>query len=90
MFRKKKTIEDLAITPTAADSEGIAEDVVATETRKPSKLLLVLAAMGPGIVAAMAGNDAGGISTYSTAGAEFGFATLWLSPSCAFCLSWWR
>ena len=80
MFRKKKTIEDLAITPTAADSEGIAEDVVATETRKPSKLLLVLAAMGPGIVAAMAGNDAGGISTYSTAGAEFGFATLWAVP----------
>lgn len=44
------------------------------------KLLLVLAAMGPGIVTAMAGNDAGGISTYSTAGANFGFATLWVVP----------
>lgn len=48
--------------------------------KKPSKLLLVLAAMGPGIVTAMAGNDAGGISTYSTAGANFGFGTLWVIP----------
>lgn len=48
--------------------------------RKPSKMLLVLAAMGPGIITAMAGNDAGGISTYSTAGAQFGFATLWVIP----------
>jgi len=44
------------------------------------RALLVLAAMGPGIVTAMAGNDAGGISTYSTAGAEFGFGTLWVIP----------
>ena len=43
-------------------------------------MLLVLAAMGPGIVTAMAGNDAGGISTYSTAGANFGFGTLWVIP----------
>lgn len=48
--------------------------------KKRSKLLLVLAAMGPGIVTAMAGNDAGGISTYSTAGAQFGFSTLWVIP----------
>ncbi len=44
------------------------------------RALLVLAAMGPGIVTAMAGNDAGGISTYSTAGASFGFGTLWVIP----------
>ena len=48
--------------------------------RKRNKLLLVLAAMGPGIITAMAGNDAGGISTYSTAGAQFGFGTLWVIP----------
>ena len=42
------------------------------------KALLVLAAMGPGIITAMAGNDAGGISTYATAGAKF--ATLWVIP----------
>ena len=48
--------------------------------KKPSKLWLILAAMGPGIITAMAGNDAGGISTYSTVGAKFGFATLWVIP----------
>ena len=48
--------------------------------KKQNRLLLVLAALGPGIVTAMAGNDAGGISTYSTVGAQFGFATLWVIP----------
>lgn len=50
------------------------------KTKRPSKLWLLLAAMGPGIITAMAGNDAGGISTYSTVGAKFGFATLWVIP----------
>ncbi len=45
-----------------------------------SKLFIILAAMGPGIVTAMAGNDAGGISTYSTVGAQFGFTALWVVP----------
>ncbi|MBQ3106388.1 MAG: divalent metal cation transporter [Eggerthellaceae bacterium] len=48
--------------------------------KKHGKLWLLLAAMGPGIVTAMAGNDAGGISTYSSAGAQFGYATLWAIP----------
>lgn len=45
-----------------------------------SKALLILAAMGPGVVTAMAGNDAGGIATYSTVGAKFGFTSLWVIP----------
>ncbi len=57
-----------------------AEATVPPMPKKRGKLLLVLAAMGPGIVTAMAGNDAGGISTYSTVGAQFGFATLWVIP----------
>ena len=57
-------------------SEGALE----APPKKPSKLWLLLAALGPGIVTAMAGNDAGGISTYSTVGAKFGFATLWVIP----------
>lgn len=40
--------------------------------------LLILGAMGPGLLTALAGNDAGGISTYSNAGAMFGFKTLWM------------
>ena len=42
--------------------------------------LIPLAIIGPGMLTAMAGNDAGGISTFSVAGAEFGYATLWLIP----------
>ena len=69
---KKKTE-----TATAIETAGNEEQEKLTFK---GKLLLVLAAMGPGIVTAMAGNDAGGISTYSTAGANFGFATLWVVP----------
>ena len=78
IFGKRKTIEDLATQPLEALTPEAAEEAAAE--RKPSKLLLILAAMGPGIITAMAGNDAGGISTYSTAGASFGFATLWVIP----------
>lgn len=57
-----------------------AEQIKSNGTKQKNKFLLILAALGPGIVTAMAGNDAGGISTYSTAGASFGFATLWVIP----------
>ncbi len=58
------------------------EDALSAEEQPKhrSKAWVILAAMGPGIVSAMAGNDAGGISTYSTAGADFGYATLWSIP----------
>jgi Mn2+/Fe2+ NRAMP family transporter len=38
--------------------------------------LLYLAAAGPGLIAANAGNDAGGVATYASAGAEFGYRPL--------------
>jgi Mn2+/Fe2+ NRAMP family transporter len=37
-----------------------------------------LAVMGPGIITAAANNDAGGITTYSLAGARFGYQMLWI------------
>lgn len=40
----------------------------------------VLAAMGPGMVAALAGADAGGVAAYSNAGALYGFGLLWTVP----------
>ena len=40
------------------------------------RFLAVLAFVGPGLIAANAGNDAGGIITYASAGAEFGYRTL--------------
>ncbi len=38
---------------------------------------MFFAVLGPGFVTASAGNDVGGIQTYSLAGAQFGYATLW-------------
>jgi NRAMP (natural resistance-associated macrophage protein)-like metal ion transporter len=38
----------------------------------------VLAYLGPGLIATAAGNDAGGIATYASAGAKFGYSTLWI------------
>ncbi|MCH4185166.1 MAG: Nramp family divalent metal transporter [Eggerthellaceae bacterium] len=55
-------------------------DTTTTPQKHHGKAWMLFAAMGPGIVTAMAGNDAGGISTYSTVGAEFGFASLWIVP----------
>jgi Mn2+/Fe2+ NRAMP family transporter len=36
--------------------------------------------MGPGLIAGVAGNDAGGITTYSVVGSETGYRLLWLFP----------
>jgi len=41
-------------------------------------IFLFLAVMGPGIITAAADNDAGGITTYSVAGAKYGFHLLWV------------
>jgi Mn2+/Fe2+ NRAMP family transporter len=43
-----------------------------------SRLFVLLAIMGPGLVAANAGNDAGGIATYASVGARYGFDLLWM------------
>jgi Mn2+/Fe2+ NRAMP family transporter len=42
------------------------------------KLVALLAFLGPGIVAANAGNDAGGIATYAAVGARYGYDLLWM------------
>src|SRR5919202_3034021 len=46
--------------------------------RQPSGLLRWLLILGPGLVAASAGNDAGGIATYSSAGARYGYDLVWV------------
>lgn len=40
-------------------------------------LLMFLSVLGPGIITATVDNDAGGIYTYSVAGAHFGYSLLW-------------
>ena len=56
------------------------EQLKASTKKDRGKLWLFFAAMGPGIITAMAGNDAGGIATYSQVGALFGYKTLWALP----------
>ncbi len=42
-----------------------------------TSLLIFLSVLGPGIITANVDNDAGGIYTYSVAGARYGYALLW-------------
>jgi NRAMP (natural resistance-associated macrophage protein)-like metal ion transporter len=43
-----------------------------------TRLSIFLAVVGPGIITANVDNDAGGLTTYSQAGAHFGLAILWV------------
>ena len=49
-------------------------------------MLLFLSIMGPGIITANVDNDAGGITTYSQAGAQFGLKCLWIFIPMTICL----
>src|SRR5450631_2897963 len=42
-----------------------------------TRLALFVAVLGPGLITSNVDNDAGGISTYSLAGARFGYLLLW-------------
>ena len=42
------------------------------------RVLFYLGIFGPGLIAANAGNDPGGIATYSTMGSQFGYQMLWV------------
>jgi NRAMP (natural resistance-associated macrophage protein)-like metal ion transporter len=53
-----------------------AQGVRRTVARRPG-LFAYLAILGPGMITANAGNDAGGIATYATIGADHGYRLLW-------------
>lgn len=42
------------------------------------RLLIFLSVLGPGLISALADNDAGGVATYSILGAQFGYSMLFL------------
>lgn len=46
--------------------------------RRVRNVVAFLAIMGPGLITANVDNDAGGIATYSVAGAHFGYSLLWV------------
>jgi Mn2+/Fe2+ NRAMP family transporter len=50
------------------------------------RLMLLLSIVGPGIITANVDNDAGGITTYSVAGAHYGNGLLWMLPLTALAL----
>ena len=41
------------------------------------RLAVLLAVVGPGLITSNVDNDAGGITTYTTSGAQFGYTLLW-------------
>lgn len=64
-------------------SNMLAQNAQANKPRKPrfrlgKRLLFYLGIFGPGLIAANAGNDPGGIATYSSMGAQFGYSMLWV------------
>lgn len=46
--------------------------------RPPTGIWRWLLILGPGLIASSAGNDAGGITTYSSAGAKYGYDLIWV------------
>ncbi|HEY6534051.1 MAG TPA: Nramp family divalent metal transporter [Acidimicrobiales bacterium] len=64
--------------PTATPEPGSATSPSGASPRRRPRWLAWLLVLGPGLIAANAGNDAGGIATYASAGAEFGYATLFV------------
>ena len=54
--------------------------------RRWKGFLLFMAVAGPGIITSNVDNDAGGITTYSVAGAHYGYTLLWMLPLVALAL----
>ncbi|HEY6487144.1 MAG TPA: Nramp family divalent metal transporter [Candidatus Cybelea sp.] len=58
-----------------------ARDTAVAPARRPTlwrTLIMFFSVVGPGLITANADNDVGGIFTYSSAGAQFGYSVLWL------------
>jgi NRAMP (natural resistance-associated macrophage protein)-like metal ion transporter len=63
--------------PAEAGSEGTARLARRRRSRIWRTVLLMAGLLGPGFITASAGNDVGGIATYSSAGAQYGYKLLW-------------
>jgi NRAMP (natural resistance-associated macrophage protein)-like metal ion transporter len=59
--------------PTSARADGSRR----TRPRLRRRVVALLAILGPGLIAGAAGDDAGGIATYASIGAQYGYSLLW-------------
>lgn len=59
---------------------GGTTSVDVAESSERSKLRRFLSLLGPGLITGASDDDPSGIGTYATAGASFGFSTLWMAP----------
>jgi Mn2+/Fe2+ NRAMP family transporter len=57
--------------------QGRGSDLLKSIRSLRRRLTLLLAVVGPGLITSNVDNDAGGISTYTQAGAQYGYALLW-------------
>ncbi|HEV7419600.1 MAG TPA: NRAMP family divalent metal transporter [Mycobacterium sp.] len=64
------------------DIEGAFGRINVTDTEHPrtlkTRLLTLLAIVGPGIIVMVGDNDAGGVATYAQAGQNYGYSLLWV------------
>lgn len=64
------------------DIEGAFGRIAVGETEHPrtfkTRLLTLLAIVGPGIIVMVGDNDAGGVATYAQAGQNYGYSLLWV------------
>jgi NRAMP (natural resistance-associated macrophage protein)-like metal ion transporter len=73
--------EDEAAVNEGTAAERDAQAPKGLPPRRPSRwrsIVMFLSVVGPGIITANADNDVGGITTYSLAGAQFGYTLLWM------------
>ena len=66
------------IAPVSPPAVEAATGAPAHVRRRRPRWIIYLAMIGPGLIAANAGNDAGGIATYANAGSEFVYSTLFV------------
>jgi len=72
--------------PLRSRAERAADRRSAQRPRRLAPMWRYLAVVGPGLIVANAGNDAGGIFTYSNVGAKYGLGLLWAMLPICVCL----
>lgn len=76
MPEQKTDVRDAGRRLLRRSAQGVSR-VRRTMPRAP-RLFLYFAILGPGVITACAGNDAGGIATFASLGADYGYRLLWL------------